>query len=142
MWSFSQGGFLVDGKLRPELADFLGQWSQSGMGDADLMKFVEWIVQTAAKEALSGTPAVIPAFQDRFIPNHMAAKIVMGKVLELDETGVLAVLDEICRVVDVQARLSELRRVQLATLDADTDVWSTTDDNQIVPLTGRIQQLL
>jgi hypothetical protein len=38
-------------------------------------------------------------------------------------------------------RLDELERIQSATLDAQTDVWSTDDDGQIIPLTERVEQV-
>jgi hypothetical protein len=38
-------------------------------------------------------------------------------------------------------RLDELKRIAASTLDADMDVWSTTDDGRIVPLTERIASL-
>ena len=62
-----------------------------------------------------------------------------------DET-LLECVTQLCRNAAAEAatpgRLDELERVSKATLDADRDVWSTTDDGQIISLTERIKQLM
>lgn len=71
----------------------------------------------------------------------MFISIVVKKALADDKASVAELLNRMCVEVDEKARIDELQRVRSATLDADTDVWSTTDDDRIISLTDRIKQL-
>jgi len=50
-------------------------------------------------------------------------------------------LSKLFELGEYQGRVNELERIQASTLDADDDVWSTTDDGQLVPLTARLADL-
>jgi hypothetical protein len=43
---------------------------------------------------------------------------------------------------DQAARQDELMRIKAATLDAESDVWSITDDGQVISLTDRVGELI
>jgi hypothetical protein len=67
--------------------------------------------------------------------------ILITKALSGEQASFTELINLMCVEVDEKARIDELQRVRSATLDADTDVWSTTDDDRIISLTDRIKQL-
>jgi hypothetical protein len=50
-------------------------------------------------------------------------------------------ITRLVQTIDTHARMDELERIRAVTLDADSDVWVKNDDQQIVSLTARLEQL-
>jgi hypothetical protein len=82
----------------------------------------------------------------RFLKPHMPWQrmhmfLLLNTVINSDPEGFMQQMEVIFEAAGDQARLDELQRIKASTLDADTDVWSKTDDGKLVSLTERIQQL-
>lgn len=73
---------------------------------------------------------------DRFLID-----ILMQKGVDGDKPSFEELLRGLCTLVETSARMDELTRVQAATLDADTDVWSKRDDGTVISLTARLHEL-
>jgi hypothetical protein len=70
---------------------------------------------------------------------HAAAEL-SKKQLTYDELK--NKLEKLQEYFDHAARQDELMRIKAATLDADNDVWSITDDCQVISLNDRVEELL
>ncbi len=66
---------------------------------------------------------------------------LMKKAREGDRETVYSVMRYACARVELAARVNEVERVLSATLDAKQDVWSTTDDGEVIPLIERLDDL-
>jgi hypothetical protein len=76
----------------------------------------------------------------RFPISYLAISILIQKAAA-DRAAFEDMIHLMCNEADRLARFDELKRVKAVTLDAGTDVWSTTDDGQTISLTARMKQL-
>jgi hypothetical protein len=72
---------------------------------------------------------------------------VMGQAItklanrQLTPDELRAELTKLQEYFDQAARQDELLRIKAATLDAESDVWSLTNDGEIVSLNDRVEEL-
>jgi hypothetical protein len=67
--------------------------------------------------------------------------IAKGLAGQPSDEQIRADLKAFAEYIGILARADELQRVKAATLDAETDVWSLTDEGQITSLNDRIEKL-
>lgn len=94
----------------------------------------------------AAAPASIPTltWDDQLHPLWCKALERLARS-ETDPQELIQVVITICHNVrdeaDPSIRISELERVRYVTLDADSDVWSVSEQGSLISLTGRIAEL-
>jgi hypothetical protein len=79
-------------------------------------------------------------------PKHAerAIGVIIKGIVErpgLTQDQISTELTELAKYISIMARMDELERVRAATLDAENDVWSITDEGEIVSLNDRVEEL-
>jgi len=88
---------------------------------------VHWNIETQAEEVIERAIGVI------------IKSIVERTGLTEDELD--TDLLEFAEYISLFSRMDELERVRAATLDAENDVWSLTDEGEVISMNDRLEEL-